>query len=196
MKDTVKLINSKQSFTTLYHPQGNGGVERFNKTIKQMLQKCASEENWDEILPLLTYKYNSNIHNSTNFSPFQIIFGKKPREFLTVIDNDCAKAPSTHSFLQKLKNNLTKITKLTKLKQKKSISHLNNYKKKLESLKPGEIVLHKYPNQKNWKGPYKVISRKGPVNYVISNNNEEFTAHINNIKKYFILKRGKKCEAV
>jgi len=31
------LISEKNSYTTLYHPMGNGGVERFNRTLGKMI---------------------------------------------------------------------------------------------------------------------------------------------------------------
>ena len=38
MKDVCNLLRIKQVRTSVYHPQKDGLVERFNKTLKQMLK--------------------------------------------------------------------------------------------------------------------------------------------------------------
>jgi len=44
MKEVYRLLNVQQSVTTPYHAMGNGVVENFNKTIKNLLKKVASEK--------------------------------------------------------------------------------------------------------------------------------------------------------
>ena len=43
MAELCDIINAKKSFTTPYHPQADGKVERFNRTI-QMLRREGAEE--------------------------------------------------------------------------------------------------------------------------------------------------------
>ena len=53
MKEVLRLLQVKQLRTSVYHPQTDGLVERFNKTLKQMLKKAmqADGKNWDQLLP-------------------------------------------------------------------------------------------------------------------------------------------------
>ncbi|GFT62726.1 hypothetical protein TNCV_3145991 [Trichonephila clavipes] len=57
----VDLCNIDHRFTTAYHPQTNGLTERFNKTLADMLSMYVDVEqkNWDEILPFVTFAYNT-----------------------------------------------------------------------------------------------------------------------------------------
>jgi len=50
IKEISTLFDSKKQRTTSYHPQSNGQVERFNKTLLGMLSKHVEEnqKNWDE----------------------------------------------------------------------------------------------------------------------------------------------------
>ena len=53
MKDLLSLLQVKQLRTSVYHPPTNGLVERFNKTLKQMLKKVMDLDgkNSDQLLP-------------------------------------------------------------------------------------------------------------------------------------------------
>ena len=52
---------------TAYHPQGDGLVERFNKTITNMLAKTVNctGKNWDLWMPYFLFAYRTSIHEST-----------------------------------------------------------------------------------------------------------------------------------
>ena len=55
-------------------------MERFNQTLQNMLVKFIEESKttWDEILDTCTFAYNTAEHESTKFSPFELMFGRKP----------------------------------------------------------------------------------------------------------------------
>ena len=53
MLDVCKLLGIDKLNTTSYHPQCDGMVERFNRTLKTMLRKRAAQfgNQWDRHLP-------------------------------------------------------------------------------------------------------------------------------------------------
>ena len=59
--------------------QANGLDERFNQTLQNMIVKFVQDkkEIWDEYLDTCVYAYNTSVHESTNFSPFEVMFGRK-----------------------------------------------------------------------------------------------------------------------
>ncbi|CAF1521262.1 unnamed protein product [Rotaria sp. Silwood1] len=80
MQSISKLISYHHIFCTLYHPQSNGQVERFNATFVTQLAKLTDDElnNWDEYLCLIIFAYNTGVHSTTNMTPFELTFGRKP----------------------------------------------------------------------------------------------------------------------
>lgn len=67
--------------TTPRHPQSNGIDERFNGTLARILRTHVDDEqsNWDEELKWALYVYNTSVHDSTGYSPYQLIHGLDPR---------------------------------------------------------------------------------------------------------------------
>ena len=77
--DICRLMCSVKTRTTPYHPQSDGLVERFNRTVISMLAMFVTAEktNWDDLLPFLMLAYNSSVHASTGHTPFRIVFGEE-----------------------------------------------------------------------------------------------------------------------
>ena len=67
--------------TSPYHPQTDGLVERFNGTLKAMLRKFVSrsQRDWDDYLPYMLFAYREVPQESTGFSPFELLYGRRVR---------------------------------------------------------------------------------------------------------------------
>ncbi|CAF0870323.1 unnamed protein product, partial [Didymodactylos carnosus] len=75
------LIGYNHIYSTTYHPQTNSMVERFNATFVPQLAKLQQKEynNWDEYLQAVVFAYNTGQHSTTNYSPYELQFGRQPR---------------------------------------------------------------------------------------------------------------------
>jgi transposase InsO family protein len=75
-----QILGIHQKFTTAYHPQCNGQVERFNRTILSQIRKYIGEHqnDWDLFNGALTYAYNTQKHTSTGCTPFELILSRPP----------------------------------------------------------------------------------------------------------------------
>ena len=60
-----------------YHPESDGMVERFNRTLLMMLAMFAGKKDWDDLLPAVMMAYRSSVHESTGFSPYRLMFGEE-----------------------------------------------------------------------------------------------------------------------
>ena len=81
MLDVYELMGISKMNTTAYHPQTDGLVEHFNRTLTDMLAKCVERngKDWDQHLPYVLFAYRSSLQHSTGDSPFFLLYGRDPR---------------------------------------------------------------------------------------------------------------------
>ena len=79
MQELCILCGSHKTRTTPYHPESDGLVECFNRTLLMMLAMFAGKnrEDWDDLLPAVMMAYRSSVHESTGFSPYWLMFGEE-----------------------------------------------------------------------------------------------------------------------
>ena len=79
MQELCLLGGSHKTRTTPYHPESDGMVERFNRTLLMMLAMFAGKnrDDCDDLLPAVMMAYRSSVHESTGFSPYRLMFGEE-----------------------------------------------------------------------------------------------------------------------
>jgi hypothetical protein len=80
-KQLFLLLETSIRLTSSYHPQSNGGQEKFNKTLIEALRTYVSHrhDNWDECLLYFEFAYNNSVNPSTGMSPFILSYAQSPR---------------------------------------------------------------------------------------------------------------------
>ena len=75
------LLGYHKINTTAYHPQTDGLVERYNRTLTSMLAKTVSKSGpeWEEQLSYALFTYPASQQASTQKSPFYLFYGRDPR---------------------------------------------------------------------------------------------------------------------
>ena len=79
--EVCKLLKIRKTKTTPYHPQCDGQVERFNRTLLDMLATTTRENafDWENQIRKVCMAYNTSVHSSTGFTPFFLMFGRQAK---------------------------------------------------------------------------------------------------------------------
>ena len=79
MAEVCKLLDIEKTRTTPLHPRSDGQVERFNKTLVEMLRGKLSEDQKDRDLQLqpCMMAYRSSVHESTGETPNLLMLGRQ-----------------------------------------------------------------------------------------------------------------------
>lgn len=172
-KEVCNLLGIQQLFSSSYHPETNGLVEDENKIVKQVIEKYVdlTQTDWDIWLQPLMFSLRTSIQDSVGMSPFEVMFGIKPR-FPGEID-----VPTKTHFAKDLKEKMKQIDDLVKenlmtsqSKRKERIDEKN--REKLISYKVGDevwILEERKPEKgttkklrPKWRGPYTVMEVLSP----------------------------------
>lgn len=175
MRALYKRLGIDASFTTAYHPQGNGKMERANQEVEKFLRMFVNQrqDDWVDWLPMAEFVLNSRVHNGNGHSPFEIVYGYKPD--FTIPAGRQSKVPALDDWL----DNMAKVRKeaeaalwLTKQRMK---ADYERDKKQAHQFAPGDLVglsakdirIHQ-PTPKlgpRQLRPFKVLERIGDLDY-------------------------------
>ena len=123
MKEICSLMGIHKSRTSTYLPQGDGQVERHNRTIQDILASYVSQhrDDWDLWVDLAVFAYNTSVHSATGFSPYELVFGRIARTPIELdlgipMTNPCTQ----HDYSVSVRKNLQNITQLANRQLEKS----------------------------------------------------------------------------
>ena len=110
IKELCEIAGIRKVRTTPYHPRGNP-VERFNRTLLGMLGTLDNKDktHWKDFVKPIVHAYNCTKHDTTGFTPYELMFGRQPRlpidlAFKIPVNNSNKKSHS--QYVQTLKTNL------------------------------------------------------------------------------------------
>ena len=167
--------------TSPYHPQTDGLVERFNKTLKAMVRKMTITEgrSWDKLLPYVLFAYREVPQASTGFSPFELLYGREVRGPLDVLWESWEQPTSTDenivAYVLKMRDRLAEMSESVH----ENLSRAQQTQKQwydrtahTRRFNPGDRVLVLLPTSTHklraqWQGPFTITEKRGEVNYVV-----------------------------
>ncbi len=201
IRELYGLLGIKSVRTSVYHPETDGLVERFNRTLKTMIRKFVHEDakNWDKWLEPLLFAVREVPQASTGFSPFELLYGRQPRGVLDVLRETWEEGPSkSKNEIQHVLDLRTKLHTLGQLSMENLLqaqdkqSRIYNRGARLRNFTPGDKVLVLLPTSSSkllakWQGPFEVTRRVGDLNYEVvwtDRSGAHQIYHLNLLKKW------------
>ena len=159
MEGLCKKFEIKHNLSTSYHPQTNGLVERFNKTLCESLAKLQEDKQWDDKIPSVLFAYRNKTHSSTKTKPFYLVYGREAN----FIEEATQTTERLNEIIEELpfQRNIAREEILRSQTKQKEYHDSKNKRK--EEYKIGDEVLKYNAAQQNsksgklddkWSGPY------------------------------------------
>jgi len=199
LSEICKLLKINKTRTTPYHPQCDGLVERFNRTLLNMLATCAKDHpfEWEDYIRKVCMAYNSSVQSSTGYTPFYLMFGRQARLPIDVLYGTREDSYQSHGNYAKLLEcrltNAFDIVREHVSKEHQRQKHFYDAKVHGEPYKAGDYVwLHSPPPKGTsrklhhpWTGPFKVIKKVSDATYHIQHlygNRQRKVVHFDRLK--------------
>lgn len=201
IKDICRLLGVKKTRTTPYHPESDGLVERFNRTLIDMLSTAVTdnEKDWDLLLPTLLFAYRTSMHETTGTTPFFLMFGRYPRLPEDIIYSlPVTNYTSAHQYCHEIKKHMQEAyRRVGEYVHKERLHQKANYDRHVKgnSYVVNDLVFLHCPAvprgqsrklHKPWQGPYRVVEVIGPTVYRIvecKNPGRKKVVHFNRLKR-------------
>ena len=77
----LEALGTRLNFSTMFHPQTDGQLERVVQILEDMLRSCVIdyEGSWDRHIPLVELVYNNSFQSSIRMTPYEALSGRKCR---------------------------------------------------------------------------------------------------------------------
>lgn len=199
IKSMLEEMDTNHVFSTPYHHQGNGQVERVNREVMRHVRSIVYDENlysyWSRTIPRVQYLLNTSVHSSTNCTPMELMFGKAITPHRGMSGTMFRKSIVTNVEAYRLKHaeKIDELFKIAQAKQKRLMKEqLTDQPEHPKEFQLGEWVLLDPPDQTpesklhpRRQGPLKVMARDKNT-YVLHNvlTGRSLKAHVSRIQAY------------
>lgn len=194
-------LGIKHVYSSAYHPESQGSLERYHQTLKSMMRiYCLENKDWSKGVPLLLFAIRETVQESLGFSPFELAFGHEVRGPLKLLKEKFLQEPTQEisllDYVLKFKERLHEVGKLARENlhgSQERMKKLFDRNTQDRQFQPGDKVLvflpiHGNPLKARYFGPYNVSERTSPVNYVVDTPDRRKRSqlcHINMMKAYY-----------
>ncbi|PNX87538.1 hypothetical protein L195_g043629 [Trifolium pratense] len=176
-KELFRLSGTKLRMSSAYHPQSDGQTEIVNKVLQQYLRCFVHDQprKWGSFLHWAEWHYNTAVHTSTGFSPFQVVYGRAPPALVDYVPGSTALQAVEATLVER--DEILQILKQKLLKAQETMKEIADQKRIPHKFKEGDLVFVKlrpyrqnsvagrriHKLSKRFYGPYKITQAIGEV---------------------------------
>ena len=168
--------------TSPYHAQTNGQVERMNQMIIHMIGKLEEDRKacWSEHLPELLLAYNATCSAVTGYSPYYLLFGRRPRIPVDYL------FPTLHDLPHQTKMEVSVVVMQKRLKEAFAVARCltsekvakqccyYDHKAGAVALQPGDVVM---VHTNGFVGKWKVKDRWEDGGFIVKSQLEDWPVY-------------------
>jgi hypothetical protein len=201
MQELLERLGVNKTRTTPLHPQSDGMVERYIKTIEEHLRKVVAshQKDWDARLPIFLLAYRASTHDTKGLTSANLVFGRElrlPSDLLFGAPPDKEQPTIDHAAdlvdrLHNIHNYARKHLRLVSDRMKTRYDRAAN----CAGYQEGDNVWLYRPTRKkgrspklqsSWEGPYKIVTRINDVVCRIQRNprSEMMVVHLDRLAPY------------
>lgn len=178
------LLGSKHIHTCSFHPQANGLIENWHRTLKSAL-KAYLTERWTEVLPTILLGLRAIFRPDLLCTPSELVYGKTirlPGEFFsTSTSTDC----NTPEFIKSLQDSMRQLRPVqTRLQSAKRFFIPQDLTSCTHVFVRFDAV--RAPLRPPYDGPYLVLDRTDKF-FRIKKDSKETVVSIDRLKPAFLL---------
>ena len=196
-----KLFKVDHRLTSPYHPQTNGQVEVYNRSIANMLSHVVDEnhKDWDRYVSFCQLAHNSSRHTIINASPSSLLMGRELRIPYDLTKPAIVDPIEEGTYVENMQHRMSKVWQLARNNISRGKEKQKKYYDKNTrpcNLKIGDTVL--YFNRRGYKGKTSKLIQRWTGIYIIKGINETnadiqlfddpdrplMRVHLNNLKLY------------
>lgn len=200
-QEMCQTLGIRKTRTTPLHPQSDGMVERFNRTLEGHLAKVveSDQEEWDRHIPIFLMAYRNAMHETTKRTPAEVMFGRNMRLPVDVLFGQRPHTPvDVTDFVANLRIRLNEVHQFARRNLKINSDRMKtryDVTANSKGFQENDTVWLYNPQRKkgkspkfmaNWEGPYKIIKRINDVVYRIqrSSRAKMKVVHIDRLSPY------------
>lgn len=162
-KELTEKLGSIHYKTTAFHPQSNGCIERFHRTLKAALSSMPNPYDWVNNLPLIMLSLRNSVRSDCPYSSAQLMLGCSPKLPIDLLaPKPQYRISSPDTYIKNLLITMKEVSPKVTENSSRSYSSLNNLKvdNRLDNCSHVFVKdMLKRSLQPRFKGPFKVIDR-------------------------------------
>lgn len=183
--DLLKYLGVHKVRTTSYHPQANGIVERWHRTLKASLMAKLNTSTWIEELPTVLYGLRAAGRSDNGVSAAEYTFGKPlrlPGEFFETSE---PVSDDASDVTRNIRNSINKLRPISSTHHNNREWFVHEDLQKCSHVFARDDSVRK-PLKTPYDGPFKVIKRGTKV-FTIQLPNRQTTISIDRLKPAYLL---------
>ena len=205
-QELCDLLGIQKSHTVPYRAQSNGYIENFNKFLGQTLRLYCdkNQRDWDVHLPYIMLAYRTSVHASTGYTPAEMMLGFNPVLPIDLVYGTSQRSHVTDvdEFVESQREYMDKVHEIARenanvAREEQKCQYDKSATKNVKQFHPGDHVWYyrprRYPGrspklQKDWEGPYYIVTRLSQTIYRIGKNKKkskkDMVVHVDKLQEY------------